>query len=87
MMVRVVVNFGSTTSGFSDDGRVRHGSTAISPSYAKQILRLQEAGTAEAALHPIVAKAITASCFTGWGSQRDELVAHFTDGQSTERTF
>lgn len=86
-MLRVVVTFGFTTSGFSDDGRVRHVATAISPSYAKQILRLQEAGAAEAALHPIFAKAITASYFTGWRSQRDGLVAHFTDSQSTELTF
>ncbi|MFE3907502.1 hypothetical protein ACFXPY_46690 [Streptomyces sp. NPDC059153] len=38
-------------------------------------------------LHPIVAKAITESYFTDWGSQCDGLVAHFTDVQSIDFEF
>lgn len=87
MMVRVVAHFGFTASGSSDDGRVRHVLTEISPTYAKQILELQEAGATEEDLHPIVAKAITESYFTDWGSQCDGLVAHFTDVQSIEFEF
>lgn len=87
MMVRVVAHFGFTASGSSDDGRVRHVLTEISPAYAKQILELQESGATEEELHPIVAKAITESYFTDWGSQCDGLVAHFTDVQSIEFEF
>ncbi|MGW3498314.1 telomere-protecting terminal protein Tpg [Streptomyces sp. NPDC001020] len=87
MMVRVVAHFGFTASGSSDDGRVRHVTTAISPNYAKQILQLQEAGATDEDLHPIIAKAITESYFTDWGSQCDGLVAHFTDVQSIEFEF
>ncbi|MFD3485014.1 telomere-protecting terminal protein Tpg [Streptomyces sp. NPDC058665] len=87
MMVRVVAHFGFTASGSSDDGRVRHVLTEISPTYAKQILELQEAGATEEDLHPIVAKAITESYFTDWGSRCDGLVAHFTDVQSIEFEF
>ncbi|MFI9628824.1 hypothetical protein [Streptomyces sp. NPDC052042] len=37
--------------------------TPISPAYAKQILELQEAGTTEEDLHPVVVEAITESYF------------------------
>ncbi|WP_327259493.1 MULTISPECIES: telomere-protecting terminal protein Tpg [unclassified Streptomyces] len=57
MMVHVVAYFGFTASGSSDDGRERHITTPISPTYAAQILQLQEAGATEEDLHPIVAKA------------------------------
>jgi hypothetical protein len=44
MMVRVVAHFGFTANGSSDDGRERTILTPISPTYAAEILRLQEAG-------------------------------------------
>ncbi|MFC7934385.1 telomere-protecting terminal protein Tpg [Streptomyces cinereoruber] len=87
MMVHTVAYFGFTASGSSDDGRQRHITTAISPTYAKQILQLQEAGATEEELHPIVAKAITESYFTDWGSRCEGLAAHFTDVQSIEFEF
>ncbi|MFD4948440.1 telomere-protecting terminal protein Tpg [Streptomyces sp. NPDC058409] len=87
MMVTVVAYFGFTASGSSDDGRQRHVTTAISPTYAAQILQLQEAGATEEDSHPIVAKAITESYFTDWGSQCDGLVVHFTDVQSIDFEF
>ncbi|WP_411978392.1 hypothetical protein [Streptomyces scopuliridis] len=39
------------------------------PTYAKQIPELQEAGATEEDLHPIVAEAITESYFTEWGTR------------------
>ncbi|MDQ0383220.1 hypothetical protein J2S54_000040 [Streptomyces sp. DSM 42143] len=53
--------FGFTCSGSSDDGRIRTSTTPISPTYAKQILELQEAEATEEDLHPIIAEAITES--------------------------
>ncbi|ONI49898.1 Phosphoglycolate phosphatase [Streptomyces sp. IB2014 011-1] len=63
-MVHVVAYFGFTATGSSDDGREWHITTAISPTYAQQILRLQEAGATEEELHPVVAQAATESKFT-----------------------
>ncbi|MEV6507804.1 HTH domain-containing protein [Streptomyces sp. NPDC051642] len=54
MMVHVVAYFGFTASGSSDDARERHITTPISPSYAAQILQLQEASATDEDLHPIV---------------------------------
>ncbi|WP_226652334.1 telomere-protecting terminal protein Tpg [Streptomyces hydrogenans] len=54
MMVDVTAFFGFTCKGTSDDGRERQVTTEISPTYAKQILELQEAGATEEDLHPIV---------------------------------
>ncbi|MFI7020023.1 telomere-protecting terminal protein Tpg [Streptomyces sp. NPDC050164] len=54
MMVEVTAYFGFTCTGSSDDGRVRTITTPISPTYAAEILRLQEAGATEEDLHPIV---------------------------------
>ncbi|MEU3957734.1 hypothetical protein AB0F45_36560 [Streptomyces achromogenes] len=68
MMVEVTAYFGITCAGSSDDGRERSITTAISPTYAKQILELQEAGATEEDLHPIVAEAITESYFTESGT-------------------
>jgi hypothetical protein len=51
MMVHVVAYFGFTASGSSDDGRERHVTTAISPTYAAQILQLQERGATEEAAY------------------------------------
>ncbi|MGW7260517.1 telomere-protecting terminal protein Tpg [Streptomyces sp. NPDC054834] len=87
MMVRTVAHFGFTARGSSDDGRERHISTEISPTYAKQILQLQEAGATEEELHPIVAAAITESYFTDWGARCQGLTADFTDVQSIEFEF
>ncbi|MFJ3128683.1 telomere-protecting terminal protein Tpg [Streptomyces sp. NPDC086993] len=47
MMVEVTAYFGFTASGSSDDGRIRTITTPISPTYARQILDLQEAGATE----------------------------------------
>ncbi|MGY5035409.1 hypothetical protein ACWC9U_32180 [Streptomyces sp. 900116325] len=47
MMVHGVAYFGFTVSGPCDDGRKRHVTTAISPTYAAQILQLQERGATE----------------------------------------
>lgn len=44
MMVEVTAYFGFTCKGSSDDGRERSITTAISPTYARQIHELQEAG-------------------------------------------
>ncbi|MGY3676421.1 telomere-protecting terminal protein Tpg [Streptomyces sp. TE33382] len=87
MMVDVTAHFGFTCTGSSDDGRERSITTAISPTYAKQILELQEAGATEEDLHPIVAKAITESYFTEWGTRADGLRADFTDVRSIEFRF
>ncbi|MFH9677332.1 telomere-protecting terminal protein Tpg [Streptomyces sp. NPDC017405] len=65
MMVRVVAHFGFTANGSSDDGRERTILTPISPTYAAEILRLQEAGATESELHPVVAQAITESYSSG----------------------
>ncbi|MEV6439596.1 telomere-protecting terminal protein Tpg [Streptomyces anulatus] len=87
MMVRVVAYFGFTASGSSDDGRIRHISTPISPMYAQQILQLQEAGATEEELHPVVAQAVTESYFTEWGTRADGLRADFTHVQSIDFEF
>jgi hypothetical protein len=75
MMVRVVAHFGFTANGSSDDGRERTILTPISPTYAAEILRLQEAGATESELHPVVAEAITESYFTEWGTRAKGLRA------------
>lgn len=87
MMVEVTAYFGFTCSGSSDDGRIRTITTPISPTYAKQILELQEAGATEEELHPIVAEAITESYFTEWGTRADGLRADFTHVQAIEFLF
>lgn len=87
MMVDVTARFGFTCTGSSDDGRERTITTEISPTYAKQILQLQEAGATEEDLHPIIAQAITESYFTEWGTRADGLRADFTDVQSIEFRF
>ncbi|MFE7903114.1 telomere-protecting terminal protein Tpg [Streptomyces sp. NPDC057424] len=86
MMVEVMA-YGFTCTGSSDDGRVRTITTPISPTYAAEILRLQEAGATEEGLHPIVADAITASYFTEWGTRADGLRADFAHVQSIEFQF
>lgn len=75
MMVRVVARFGFTANGSSDDGREWHITTPISPTYAAQVLQLQEAGATEHELHPLVAEAITESYFTEWGTRAKGLRA------------
>ncbi|KFG10541.1 telomere-protecting terminal protein Tpg [Streptomyces scabiei] len=87
MMVEVTAYFGFTCTGSSDDGRERTITTPISPTYVKEILRLQEAGATEEDLHPVVAEAITESYFTEWGSRADGLRADFTDVQSIDFQF
>ncbi|MFF8604165.1 telomere-protecting terminal protein Tpg [Streptomyces sp. NPDC015232] len=87
MTVDVTAHFGFTCKGSSDDGRERTITTAISPTYAKQILELQGAGATEEDLHPIVAEAITESYFTEWGTRAVSLRADFTHVQSIEFRF
>nr|AAO50186.1 putative terminal protein [Streptomyces violaceoruber] len=87
MMVEVTAYFGFTCTGSSDDGRIRTITTPISPTYAKQILELQEAGATEEDLHPIVAEAITESYFTEWGTRAVGLRADFTHVQAIEFLF
>lgn len=87
MWVECTAYFGFTASGSSDDGRQRFVSTAISPTYAKQILEQQEAGATDEELHPIVAAAITESYFIDWGTRCDGLQANFTDVLSLEISF
>lgn len=87
MMVRVVAHFGFTANGSSDDGRERTILTPISPTYAAEILRLQEAGATELELHPVVAEAITESYFTEWGTRAKGLRADLTDVRSIEFEF
>ncbi|GHE26002.1 telomere-protecting terminal protein Tpg [Streptomyces hydrogenans] len=87
MMVDVTAFFGFTCKGTSDDGRERQVTTEISPTYAKQILELQEAGATEEDLHPIVAEAITESYFTDWGTRADGLRADFTQVLKIEFRF
>ncbi|MEU0103607.1 terminal protein [Streptomyces sp. NPDC006267] len=87
MMVHVVAYFGFTASGSSDDGRIRHITTPVSPTYARQILQLQASGATEEELHPVVAQAITESYFTDWGTLADGLRADFTHVQSIDFEF
>jgi DNA-binding transcriptional regulator YiaG len=87
MMVRVVAHFGFTANGSSDDGRERTILTPISPTYAAEILRLQEAGATESELHPVVAEAITESYFSEWGTRAKGLRADLTDVRSIEFEF
>ncbi|MFC9035076.1 telomere-protecting terminal protein Tpg [Streptomyces arboris] len=87
MMVHVVAYFGFTATGSSDDGRERHITTAISPTYVQQILQLQEAGATEEELHPVVAQAVTESYFTEWGTRARGLRADFTHVQSIDFEF
>ncbi|MEU6762737.1 hypothetical protein ABZ916_09450 [Streptomyces sp. NPDC046853] len=87
MMVELTAYFGFTASGSSDDGRIRTIITPISPTYARQILDLQEAGATEEDLHPIVGEAITESYFTEWGTRAGGLRADFTHVQAIEFLF
>ncbi|MGW1438718.1 telomere-protecting terminal protein Tpg [Streptomyces griseus] len=87
MMVHVVAYFGFTASGSSDDGRIQHITTPISPTYAQQILQLQASGATEEELHPIVAQAVTESYFTEWGTLAQGLRADFTHVQSIDFEF
>ncbi len=87
MMVDVTAYFGFTGKGSSDDGRERQITAAISPTYPKQILELQEAGATEEELHPLLAEAITESYFTEWGTRAAGLRADFTHVQSMEFRF
>ncbi|MEU9157825.1 HTH domain-containing protein [Streptomyces sp. NPDC048417] len=87
MQVEVYAYFGFEASGSSDDGRERYISTAISPVYAAEILRLREAGATEEELHPVVAEAITESYFTDSGSRCRGLRADFTHVRSINFEF
>ncbi|MEU1133618.1 hypothetical protein ABZ383_27805 [Streptomyces sp. NPDC005900] len=87
MWVECTAYFGFTARGSSDGGRQRFASTAISSTYAKQILELQEAGATDEELHPVVAAAITESYFTDWGSRCHGLQANFTDVLSLKIFF
>ena len=87
MMVEVTAYFGFTASGSSDDGRIRTITTPISPTYARQILDLQEDGATEEDLHTIVAEAITESYFTEWGTRADGLRADFMHVQAIDFLF
>ncbi|MFF7986946.1 telomere-protecting terminal protein Tpg [Streptomyces sp. NPDC007901] len=87
MHVKVYAYFGFEASGSSDDGRERFITTAIPPTHAAEILRLQEAGATEEDLHPVVAEAITESYFTNWGSRCPGLRADFTHVKSIEIEF
>ena len=64
-----------------------HITTPISPTYAAQILQLQEAGATEDDPHPIVAEAITESYFTEWGTRTDGLRVDFTHVRSIDFEF
>lgn len=68
MHVECTAYFGFTANGSSDDGCERFISTPISPTYAAQILQLQEQGATDEDLHPIVAGAIAEFYFTEWGT-------------------
>ncbi|WKX07386.1 terminal protein [Streptomyces sp. NL15-2K] len=87
MMVEMTAYFGFTCTGSSDDGRERTITRPISPPYAAEILRLQEAGATEEDLHPVVAEAITESYFTEWGTRADGLRADFTHVRSIDFQF
>ncbi|MER7750163.1 terminal protein [Streptomyces bacillaris] len=87
MMVHVVAYFGFAATGSSNNSRERHTTTAISPTYAQQILQLQEAGATEEELHPVVAQAVTESYFTEWSTRAQGLRADFTHVQSIDFEF
>ncbi|MGW9594682.1 telomere-protecting terminal protein Tpg [Streptomyces chartreusis] len=87
MMVEVTAYFGFTCLGSSGAGRIRTITTPISPTYAKQILELQEARATDEDLHPIVTEAITESYFTEWGTRADGLRADFTHVHSIDFQF
>ncbi|PAZ10493.1 terminal protein [Streptomyces sp. SA15] len=87
MMVEVTAYLGFTRTGSSDDGRERTITTPISPTYAAELLRLQEAGATEEDLHPVVAEAVTESYFTEWGTRADGLRADFTHVRSIDFQF
>ncbi|MEU2458247.1 HTH domain-containing protein [Streptomyces sp. NPDC012473] len=87
MMVNVVAYFEFAASGSSGDGRIRHITTAIAPTYAQQILQLQTSGATAEELHPVVAPAVTESYFTEWGTRADGLRADFTHVQSIDFEF
>ncbi|MEV7817726.1 terminal protein [Streptomyces flaveolus] len=87
MRGEVTAYIGFTCSGSSDDGRIRFITTPISPTYARRILELREAGATEEDLHPVVAEAITESYFTEWGTRADSLRADFTHVQSIDFRF
>ncbi|MFD6089915.1 hypothetical protein [Streptomyces chartreusis] len=53
MMVKMTACFGFTCSGSSDGGGIRVATTPISPTYALQILDLQEARATEEDLFPV----------------------------------
>ena len=77
-MVEVTAYSGFTCPGSSDDGREHSITTAISPTYAKQSLELQEAGATEEDLRSRVAEAITEWYFTEWGTRAAGLRADST---------
>jgi transcriptional regulator with XRE-family HTH domain len=87
MHVECLAYFGFTANGSSDDGRERFVSTAVSPTYATQILAAQERGATEDELHPIVAAAITESYFTDWGGRAPGLRGDFTHVSSLDIQF
>lgn len=87
MMVDVTAYFGFVGKGNSDDGRERSITTAISPTYAQQILQLQASGATDDDLYPVVAEAITESYFTEWGTRAKGLRADFTHVVSIEFRF
>ncbi|MFE2094850.1 telomere-protecting terminal protein Tpg [Streptomyces sp. NPDC059460] len=87
MHVECTAYFGFTANGSSDDGRERFISTPISPTYAAQILQLQEQGATDEDLHAIVAEAITESYFTEWGTRAAGLRADFTHVSSLDIQF
>lgn len=86
-MVGVVVDFKFISSGSFDDDRLRHITTAISPTYAARIPRLQEEGATDAELHPVVVEAVTESYFTEWGTRAAGLRADMTHVNSNEFEF
>jgi hypothetical protein len=67
MQAEVYAYFGFICTGSSDGGRGRFISTTISPTYAAQILQLQEAGVTEEDLHrwPLWCSTWCLSCGTG----------------------
>ncbi|MER7885976.1 hypothetical protein ABTY35_24530 [Streptomyces fimicarius] len=87
MMVHVVAYVGFTATGFSDNGRIRHITTAIPPTYVQQILQFQGASATEEELHPVVAQAVTESYFTEWETRTQGLCADFTHVQSIDFEF
>lgn len=71
----------------SDDGRLRHITTPISPAYTARILQLQEAGATDDEPHPVVAEAKVASYFSEWGKRAVGLRADMTLVESIEFEF